>query len=84
MLNQIIHNNNPAPYRMKLIVLQGDLVKEDTRVKKDAAYAREVTLESVMDDFRNVYESLHLNKKAQPKGSILLIATPPPKGKKFP
>jgi hypothetical protein len=47
-------------------------------------YAREVTLVSVMDEYRNIFESLHPNKsKAHPKGSDILVATPPPKGKRF-
>jgi hypothetical protein len=37
-----------------------------------------------MDDFRNIYESHHTNNKVPLKGSVMLVATPPTKGKKFP
>jgi hypothetical protein len=50
----------------------------------DAANVQDVTLESVMDDYKNLFESLHTNKKAAPKGSVMLVATPPPEGKKIP
>jgi hypothetical protein len=69
---------------MQLIVIKGDLITEDARFLKDAAYVRDVTLESVMDDYRHIFESLHTNKKATPKGSVMLVATPPTKGKHFP
>jgi hypothetical protein len=36
-----------------------------------------------MDDYRNIFGSLHTNKKAAPKGSGMLSSTPPPKGKKL-
>jgi hypothetical protein len=59
------------------------LLKEDVRFLKDTTYVRDVTLESVMDDFRNIHESLH-NKKASSKGYVMVVSTPPPKGKIFP
>jgi hypothetical protein len=68
----------------QLTVIIGDLIKEGVRVLKDATYVRDVTLDSVIDDYRNIFEFLHTNKKATPKGSVTLVATPPPKGKKFP
>jgi hypothetical protein len=34
-----------------------------------------------MDDYS--FESLHTKIKATPKGSVMLVATPPPKGKIF-
>jgi hypothetical protein len=37
-----------------------------------------------MDDYINIFDSLHTNKEAAPKGSVMLVATPPPEGKKFP
>jgi hypothetical protein len=83
MLNQIIYNTKPAAYKMKLTVIQGDLIEEDARFLKDASDVRDMRLESVMDDFRNIFESLHTNKKAPPKGSVMLVATPTPKGKIF-
>jgi hypothetical protein len=81
MLNQIIYNTKPAAYQMRLTEIKGVLIKEDARFLKDAAYVRDATLESVMDDYRNVFESLHTNKKAGPKGSVMRVATPSPKGK---
>jgi hypothetical protein len=83
MLNQIIYSTKPAVYQMQLTVIKGDLFKEDARFLKNAAYVRDVTLESVMDDLRNIYESLNTKKKASPNGSFMLVATPPPKGKIF-
>jgi hypothetical protein len=84
MLNQIIYSTKPAAYQMQLTVIKGDLIKEDTRVLKDANYVRDVTLESVMDDYRNIFESLHTQNKAPAKGSVMLLATQPPKGNTFP
>jgi hypothetical protein len=44
-----------------------------------------VTLESAMEEYQNVIESFHPSKsKAKPKGSVMLVATPPPKRKRFP
>jgi hypothetical protein len=83
ILNQIIYSTKPAAYQMQLTVIKGDLIKEDARLLKDAAYVTDMKLESVMIYYRNIFESLHTNKKATPKGSDLLVATPPPKGKKF-
>jgi hypothetical protein len=68
---------------MQLTVIKGDLIKEEARFLKDNKYVRDVTLDSVMDDYRNILESLHTNKKATAKGSVMLVATQPPKGKKF-
>jgi hypothetical protein len=65
-------------------VIKGDLIKEDSRFLKDSSYVRDVALESVMDDYRNIFESLQINTKAPPKGTVMLVATTPPKGKKFP
>jgi hypothetical protein len=81
MLNKIIYNTKPATYQMEI---KGYLLKMDARFLKDNIYDRDVTLESVIDDYRNNFDSLHTNKKATPKGSVMLVATPPPKGKKFP
>jgi hypothetical protein len=50
---------------------------------KDHNYFRDVTLDSVMTDYRNIFVSLHTNKIARPKGSVMLVATPPPEGKNF-
>jgi hypothetical protein len=58
------------------------MIKQDVRFLKDNTYVRDVTLESVMYDNRNMFESLNTNKKATPKGSAILVATTPPKGKK--
>jgi hypothetical protein len=68
---------------MQLTAIKGDLIIEDARFLKDNTYVRDVTLESVMD-CRNIFESLHINKKAALKGSVMLVATTPPKGKVFP
>jgi hypothetical protein len=83
MLNQIIYNTKSAAYQMQLTVIKGDLIKEDARFFKDATYVRDITLESVIDDYRNIFESLHTNKKVPPKGSFMLVTTPRPEGKKF-
>jgi hypothetical protein len=38
-----------------------------------------------MEEYTNIFESVHPNKiKTQPKGSIMLVDTPPPKGKRVP
>jgi hypothetical protein len=84
MLNQIFYNTKPAAYQMQLTVIKGDLIKEDARFLKDNTYVIDVTLESVMDDHRSIFESLHTNKIATPKGPVILVTTPPPKGKQFP
>jgi hypothetical protein len=85
MMNLIIYNTIPAAYQMLLTVIKDQLSNEDARFLKDAAYVREVTLESVMDEYRHIFESIHANKsKAHAKGSVMLVATPPPKGKQFP
>jgi hypothetical protein len=70
---------------MQSTVIKDQLIKEDALFLKDNTYVCYVTLESVMDEYRNIFESLHHNKpKALSKGSVMLAATPPPKGKKFP
>jgi hypothetical protein len=65
-------------------VIQGELKKEDARFLMNAIYVREVTLESVMDEYSHDFVSLHTNNKATPKGSVMLVATPPPKVNEFP
>jgi hypothetical protein len=62
MLNQIIYNTKPAAYQMQFTVIKGYLIKENARLE-DATYGRDVTLESVKDDYRNIFESLHTNRK---------------------
>jgi deoxyadenosine/deoxycytidine kinase len=64
-------------------VIKGDLIKEDARFSKDNNYVRDATLESEMDYYRKIFESLHTNKKTPDNGSLMLVATPPPKGKTF-
>jgi hypothetical protein len=45
----------------------------------------DVTLESVRDEYRNIFESLYPNKtKDHPIGSVVLVATLQPMGKHFP
>jgi hypothetical protein len=66
---------------MQLTVIKGDLIKEAERFLR--AHVRDVTLESVMDDYRNIFQSLHTNNKAPTNGSVVLVANPPPKGNKF-
>jgi hypothetical protein len=84
MLNQIIYNTKPDAYQMQFTVIKRDLLKEDARFLEDNTYVRDVTLKSAMDDYRYIFESLHTNKKSTTEGSVMLVATPPPKGKKFP
>jgi hypothetical protein len=37
-------------------VIKGDLIKEDAYFLKDNTFVRNVTFESVMDDYRNIFE----------------------------
>jgi hypothetical protein len=55
MFNQISYDTKPAAYQMQLTVIKGDLIKEDVRFLKDKNYVRHVTLESVMDDYRTIF-----------------------------
>jgi hypothetical protein len=81
MINQIVYNTKPAACQMQLTVIK----KEAARKKKDSHSECEVTLDSVMDENRIIFESLHPSKpNPHPKGSVTLVATPTPKGKRFP
>jgi hypothetical protein len=68
---------------MQLTVIKDQLIKEDARFLQDNTYFCEVSLESVKAEYRNVFASLHSNKKKPPKGSVMLVATPSPKEKKL-
>jgi hypothetical protein len=80
LINKMIYNTKPAAYQMLLTVIKYQLMKEDARKNTDANYESDVTRGSVMDKYRNIFESINLNKsETQPNGSVMLVATPIPK-----
>jgi hypothetical protein len=60
---------------MQLSVIKDQIIKEAARLKKDDTYVSEITLDSEMNEYRNIFESLHPSKyKTHPKGSVMLFA----------
>jgi hypothetical protein len=56
MMTQSINNTKPAAYQMQLTLIKDQLNREVARFLKEANYVREVTLETVMDESRSIFE----------------------------
>jgi hypothetical protein len=64
MINQIIYSTKPTAYQMKLTFFKDQLVKQAACSEGYPSFKwkEEFTLESVISDYRNSYETLNTTK----------------------
>jgi hypothetical protein len=62
MMNQIIYNTKPQYYQMQLTVIKDRLAMEVICFENDNNYVKEVTLESVQVNFREIYATIQASQ----------------------